>query len=66
MGWFMPPFMKIQTPWTEQEGKAYLSVTKKTDFPKLNLAFWFTCNISTIDSFVDYKTPLRRQASDVL
>jgi hypothetical protein len=28
MGWFMPPFRKIQTPWTEEEGKAYLTLTK--------------------------------------
>jgi tellurite resistance protein TehA-like permease len=26
MGWFMSPFAKIQTPWTEQEGKSCSSV----------------------------------------
>lgn len=28
MGWYMPPFAKIQTPWTDQEGKPnFLQVT---------------------------------------
>lgn len=32
MGWFMPPFAKIQTPWTDQEGKPYLSPVKDERF----------------------------------
>lgn len=38
----MPPFMKIQTPWTEQEGKASVSVAK-IDVSKLKLASFSFC-----------------------
>jgi len=63
MGWFMPPFRKIQTPWTEQEGKAYLTLTK-ADVPKLNLAFFCAAFLQLI--ICGIRTRSWRKASDPL